>query len=75
MYQKAITEFEKARDLSEGNSETIASLGHAYAQTGRQDAARCPRFASVLWTLTWVAALSLSPNFRLIYRAPPSLVR
>jgi TolB-like protein/DNA-binding winged helix-turn-helix (wHTH) protein/Flp pilus assembly protein TadD len=40
MYQAAIEEFTKARDLSEGNSETIASLGHAYALSGRQDAAR-----------------------------------
>jgi len=40
MYQAAIEEFTKARDLSEGNSETIASLGHAYALSGGQDAAR-----------------------------------
>jgi TolB-like protein/DNA-binding winged helix-turn-helix (wHTH) protein/Tfp pilus assembly protein PilF len=40
MYQAAIEEFTKARDLSEGNSETIASLGHAYALSGRQDEAR-----------------------------------
>jgi Flp pilus assembly protein TadD len=40
MYQAAIEEFTKARDLSEANSETIASLGHAYALSGNQDAAR-----------------------------------
>ena len=40
MYQAAIEEFTKARDLSEGNSETIASLAHANALSGRQDAAR-----------------------------------
>jgi TolB-like protein/DNA-binding winged helix-turn-helix (wHTH) protein/Flp pilus assembly protein TadD len=40
MYQEAIEEFTKARVLSEGNSETIASLAHAYALSGRQDAAR-----------------------------------
>jgi tetratricopeptide (TPR) repeat protein len=40
MYQAAIEEFTKARDLSEGNSETIASLGHAYAISGGRDAAR-----------------------------------
>jgi TolB-like protein/DNA-binding winged helix-turn-helix (wHTH) protein len=40
MYQEAIAEFGKARDLSEGNSETIASLGHAYALSGNPDAAR-----------------------------------
>jgi TolB-like protein/Tfp pilus assembly protein PilF len=40
MYREAIEEFTKARDLSEGNSETIASLAHANALSGRQDAAR-----------------------------------
>jgi TolB-like protein/DNA-binding winged helix-turn-helix (wHTH) protein/Tfp pilus assembly protein PilF len=40
MYREAVEEFTKARDLSEGDSETIASLGHAYALSGRQDAAR-----------------------------------
>ena len=40
MYPEAIEEFTKARDLSEGDSEPVASLGHAYALSGRQDAAR-----------------------------------
>ena len=40
MYPEAIAEFITARDLSEGNSETVASLGHAYAGSGQQDAAR-----------------------------------
>jgi TolB-like protein/DNA-binding winged helix-turn-helix (wHTH) protein len=40
MYQQAIEEFAKARNLSEGDSETIASLGHSYALSGKQDAAR-----------------------------------
>jgi TolB-like protein len=40
MYPEAVTEFKKARDLSEGNSEAIASLGHAYAVSDKPNAAR-----------------------------------
>jgi Flp pilus assembly protein TadD len=66
MYQAAIEEFTKARDLSEGNSETIASLGHAYALSGRQDAAR-----NVLEELQRQSRTSYIPpyNIAMIYAA------
>jgi hypothetical protein len=35
-----IAELAKAREISGGNTETIASLGHAYAVSGQQGAAR-----------------------------------
>lgn len=40
MYPEAIAEFASARDLSEGNSEVVSSLGHAYAVSGKRGAAR-----------------------------------
>ena len=40
MYAEAIAELVKARDISEGNTETIASLGHVYAVSGQPGAAR-----------------------------------
>ena len=40
MYADAIAELAKAREISGGNTETIASLGHAYAVSGQQGAAR-----------------------------------
>jgi len=66
MYQAAIEEFTKARDLSEGASETIASLGHAYALSGRQDAAR-----NVLEELQRQSRSSYVPpyNIAMIYAA------
>ena len=66
MYREAIEEFTKARDLSEGASETIASLGHAYALSGRQDAAR-----NVLEELQRQSRSSYVPpyNIAMIYAA------
>ena len=66
MYREAIEEFTKARDLSEGNSETIASLGHAYALSGRQNAAR-----NVLEELQRQSQKSYVPpyNIAMIYAA------
>jgi len=40
MYAEAISELVKAREISEGNSETVASLGHVYAISGQPGAAR-----------------------------------
>jgi TolB-like protein/DNA-binding winged helix-turn-helix (wHTH) protein/Tfp pilus assembly protein PilF len=66
MYQAAIEEFTKARDLSEGASETIASLGHADALSGRQDEAR-----NVLEELQRQSRSSYVPpyNIAMIYAA------
>ena len=36
---EAITEFQKALELSDGNSNELAALGHAYALAGKRDEA------------------------------------
>jgi serine/threonine-protein kinase len=40
MYTKAIVEFQKAVDLSEGSLECLPDLGYAYAKLGRRDEAQ-----------------------------------
>jgi len=39
MFAEAITEFSKARDLSHDSAESLASLGHCYAVSGKRDKA------------------------------------
>jgi tetratricopeptide (TPR) repeat protein len=39
-YREAILEFQRALELSEGNSNELAALGHAYALNHQQDEAR-----------------------------------
>jgi tetratricopeptide (TPR) repeat protein len=40
MYDEAIAELNKARELSSGNTETISLLGYALAMSGKRDQAR-----------------------------------
>ncbi len=40
MYQEAISEFQKARELSDDSTESLSALGHAFAKWGKLDEAR-----------------------------------
>jgi Flp pilus assembly protein TadD len=65
-YQDAIAEFAKARDLSQGNSEAIASIGYVQALAGDKEKAR-----AVLAELTEQSAQRYIPphNLALLYSA------
>jgi serine/threonine protein kinase/tetratricopeptide (TPR) repeat protein len=66
MYKQAIASFEKASDLDKGDSNWIASLGHAYAEAGDKPAAR-----KKLDELKFLAKQGGSPpyQFALVYAA------
>ena len=63
-YQEAIAEFQKARELSDGNTETIAVMGHAFAVSGKRGEAK-----QVLDELTTISNQRCVPpyNMAIIY--------